>query len=581
MKQTRIRKGASFGIIAVMVSAMLLASMPTVSAKLYGDANGDGKIDMRDVTYVGLIILGKKPANELADANQDGRVNVGDITYIELVILGEAPFPGGDITVVCTREFKGLHPTGFSGSWGAPNVLVYEPLADFENDYREKVPVLAESWEMSSDGKQWTFHLRRGVKFHDGTDFDSDDVKFTFEWKLEHDRTWIQGLERIECPDEYTVKFFFDRPRFILSSDFATPQCGIMSSTTPLDEDGNVKKAIGTGPFKVADYSKQQVILERNNEYWGKKAKLEKITMRVIPDANTHIMALEAGEVDIIPCIEAFASVPMLEANPDLKVSGKLSVGTFILYMNTKREPFTDVRVRKAINYAIDKESITETILEGTCKPAKYMFSPVFEKFIDEDAVPYEYDPTKAEELLADAGWVDTDGDGYLDKKGKPFEVTLTFQTGSLDFPMVVEALQYQLGELGILVTLNPVEPALRSELQKSGDFDFLFTWQSYIPHDDPSLYYEGYYHSERGRYHFLEDPEIDALIDELESTGDTQKRLELHYALQREIMDRAPAVFLYHRGDYMAMKKCIKDFEVTIGSWMLYKQLTKAYSAC
>ena len=576
-----MKKGAVLGIIAVMVSLMLLASMPTASAKLYGDANGDDVIDEDDITYVEQIIAGEKPETELADANRDGVIDLLDVAYIEGIILGDNPFPGGDVTVVCTGEFRGLHPSGFSGSWGAPNVLVYESLADFENDYREKVPVLAESWEMSHDGKEWTFHLRRGVKFHDGTDFDSEDVEFTFEWKLEHDRKWIDGLERIDCPDEYTIKFFFDRPRFILSSDFATPQCGIMSSTTPLDEDGNVKKAIGTGPFKVADYTKQQAILERNNEYWGRKAKLEKITMRVIPDANTQIMALEAGEVDIIPCVEAFASVPMLEANPDLKVSGKLSVGTFILYMSTTGEPLDDIRVRKAINYAIDKESITDTILEGTCEPAKYMFSPVFEKFIDEDAVPYEYNSTKAEEFLADAGWSDTDDDGYLDKDGKPFEVTLTFQTGSLDFPMVVEVIQYQLRELGIRVTLNPVEPALRNEIQESGDFDLLFTWQTYIPHDDPSLYYGGYYHSESGRYHFLEDPEIDALIDEFEATGDTQKRLELHYALQREIMARVPAVFLYHRGDYMAMKKCIKDFEVTIGSWMLYKQLTKAYSAC
>lgn len=226
-----MNKGAAFGTIAVLVTAMLVASMPTASAQLYGDANEDGKIDMRDVTYVGLIILGKKPANELADANQDGRVNVGDITYIELMILAKGggtlkmgmPYAGeygGDPTLDC-----GYFPDEAATS----NVVCFThrtPLITFDGD-ANAIPWLAESYEVSDDYDTLTFHLRKGVKFADGTPFTASVVKFNLDRIITYGFAERYGslpvfkyYDLTEVIDEHTLKVHYTEGWLSLPHDF-------------------------------------------------------------------------------------------------------------------------------------------------------------------------------------------------------------------------------------------------------------------------------------------------------------------------------------------------------------------------
>ena len=485
------------------------------------------------------------------------------------------------ITVVSGSEFTtGIYPGGFGGCCdGSPSCLIYEGLLTFDLK-GIKGHGLAESWEMSPDGKVWTFHLRKGVKFHDGTDFDCEDVKFTCEWNAKHGlKAWWRGFNRVECPDKHTAKLVFDIPRFTLNSELALTENYIMSTTTPLNEEGIVTEAVGTGPFKLVSWSKsERAVLERNDDYWGGKPKLERVVVVVIPSPETQVMALEAGEVDVISCYRSVAAIPRLKSNPELEMKRKLGVGTGIIYMGTKKEPFSDVKVRKAINYAIDKEGIATHLLADFAVKADYMFSPAFGKFVNKDAKNYGYDPEKAKQLLKDARWEDQDGDGILEKDGETFSITITYPTNSVDFPMIAEYLQHQFKEVGIKATLNTVEYAYMRQLKQSGDFDLLLATQWFIPHDEPSNNYRGYFHSMKGRYHFLNDLEVDALIDKLDATGDPAERLRLHHELQKEILERAPVVYLYNYYQTMFMKNSVKNFETPVHSRHNWGSLKKVY---
>ena len=178
MKQRREKKNkvAVLGTIAVIVSVMLLASMPTASAKLYGDANGDGVIDEADMTYVEQIIAGVKPETELADANQDGKIDLLDVAYIESIILGNVPHPGKTLRIALGAEPDDLNPLTMYSHSQSDLPKFFNGLLKFDENL-DLAPDLAESWDVSAGGKEYTFHLRQDVNWHDGEEFTAEDVK--------------------------------------------------------------------------------------------------------------------------------------------------------------------------------------------------------------------------------------------------------------------------------------------------------------------------------------------------------------------------------------------------------------------
>jgi peptide/nickel transport system substrate-binding protein len=367
-----MKKAISVGIIGVIVSAMLLAAIPTASAKLYGDANEDDTINMLDVTYTGLIILGKKPDTVLADANQDGWTNVGDITYIALIILGRKPFPGGRLVVGTMWDPSTSSGAHYCGGVSPYGTNIYEPLVFEDNDMNIQ-PGLAKSWKRVND-YTWRFYLREGVKFHDGTTFDADAVKHIFDtWfddplfaRLMPGRLYILSKDQIEVVDDYTIGMTTFKPLGCLPGRLANP--GIVMVSPNIDALG---EPCGTGPFKFVQMIPMQTLeVVRNEEYWGDGPKLEKLTIKTIFDPSTKVMALEAGDVDLIYGVP-LSEVSSLESDPDIQVFEKMMPKTAILKVNANNAPLSDVRVRKAINYAINKEDIVDYIYEGIGEPAR------------------------------------------------------------------------------------------------------------------------------------------------------------------------------------------------------------------
>jgi peptide/nickel transport system substrate-binding protein len=466
-----------------------------------------------------------------------------------------------------------------SGGGSQLTPLIYEGLITLGIG-NELNPMLADSWKMSSDGKEWTFQLREGIQFHDGTNFDSKDVKFTAEWGLEHGlKVWWRGLNKIEIIDKHAVKFIFDIPRFTFDSELALTENFIMSSTTPLNEKGVVQEAIGTGPFKLYSWSIEQVKLLRNDGfYWNEKPKLEKIISVAIPDTETRAMALEAGKVDAIWTRGMFTAIPRLKTNPTLKMHRELSVSTGVIYIGTNREPFDDLQVRKAINHIINREEIVTYLLDGYAVEAKHMFSPAFGEFVNKDARNLEYNPEQAKQLLRDAGFEDQDNDNILERNGESFRITLTYDVTLEDHRLIAKYLQHEFQKFGIKISLNPVERALMREMKGTSEFDLLLSSQWFIPHNEPANHYRQYFHSTDGRFRFLNDSEIDTLINQLDATGNRAKRLELHHELQKEILERAPVIHLYNHYTIMFTKDTVNNFEASVHSRKIWYSLKNVY---
>jgi peptide/nickel transport system substrate-binding protein len=485
-----------------------------------------------------------------------------------------------EITVVSDLEFStGLQPGGFgSTSRGSPCPLIYEGLLTMGLD-GVKGPSLAESWEVTPDGKQWTFHLKKGVKFHDGSNFTSADVKFTADWNGKYgSKMWWQGYQRVDCPDDYTAIVVFNTPRFTFDSEAALTEDFIMSKNTPINEKGIATQAIGTGPFKLVSIKPaEEAVLERNNDYWGPKARLDRVVIKVISDPETQAAALESGQVDAIQCYMKVGVIPRLIANPQLNISSVHSINGGSFVMNSTRAPFDDIAVRKALNYAIDRDTIINKLLAGSVVKSEYMLSPAFGKFVNKDVKNYAYDVVQAKQLLAGAGWKDQNGDGVLEKDGKPLAMQITYDANTSDFPRIAEFLQGELAKIGVKVTLNPVEYALVEKLRTSGQYDTLLIYTPTVPHDEPSVHYREVY-SSTGSNHLLNNKEIDDLITQLDNTGDSQKRLSLHYQLQKLIMDQSVIAYLFDYNMIVCAKKSVQGIQAPVHSRWLWASLRTAY---
>jgi len=321
-------------------------------------------------------------------------------------------------------------------------IQIFENLVVFGRDSMDVEPQLAESWNVSDDGLTWTFKLRKGVKFHDGTAFNAQAVYDSFariidknhpfygygKWK--YPSLSLDQVGEIKIIDDYTVAVMTKKPYAPLLNNLALWLCPIVSPMAMAEYKDQIgRNPVGTGPFRFVKWIKDdQIILERNENYWGEKAKVDEIVLKVIPDPSARLMALQSSAVDIAD-LDA-SSVNLAKKNPNLAVRERPSVNVAYLALNVEKPTLKDVRVRRAINHAIDKETLIETIFHGLAVPAKNPFAPSIWGY--NDAIePYEYNPDKAKKLLAEADfdkdtelelWAMPVSRAYMPKPGKAAE---------------------------------------------------------------------------------------------------------------------------------------------------------------
>lgn len=439
---------------------------------------------------------------------------------------------------------------------------IYETLVRVDTDLNIQ-PGLATSWDTPDDGKTWFFHLRNGVAFHDGTPLNADAVVYSYS-----ENTYVRGsagalqtIASVEAVDDLTVKFVMKRPQPLPL--YLTHVAWPVVSPTSVDSDGNFIKPIGTGPYVFERHTRaQEVVLTKNTNYWGQAPTLDMVIFKVIPEASTRVMALETGEVDMIIKVPE-SDVPRLERTPGITVSRKVSTFTDFLQFNTKKSPFDDVRVRRAVAYAIDTEEMSETILEGIGIAARGRpYSPVM-LYSNPDLALYQQDTAKSRQLLEEAGWTLSGTDTIRKKDGQELKVSILVGRGVWAARQIqmAEATQAYLADVGIGVEVKALEEGALNQLEDAGDFGMIlrsgyFVWGPYPRHF--------WLHSSQYPKSHYQNEEYDRVATAADTTGDEARQKELYYKLQDMVIEDLPAFYLIHEEKIVATNDNVRGYTIT-----------------
>lgn len=442
---------------------------------------------------------------------------------------GTAAFAArADLVLGMVLEPPHLDPT--AGAAAAIDEIVYANV--FEGLTRigstgEVAPALAESWTISDDGKEYTFKLRTGVKFHDGSDFNAEDVKYSLERAIAPDTVNAQKalfaqIDKVEVVDPATVKVTLKQPQGAFLYNLGWGDAVIVGEESAA---GNKEKPIGTGPFRFENWARgSSVTLTKSPDYWGEAVALEKAEFRFIPDAAAAVPALLSGDVQAFPNAPVGDALDQIKADSRLKVVIGSTEGETILSMNNKKAPFDNKLVRQAVSYALNRDDIIAGASNGLGVPIGSHFAPHNPAYTDLVST-YPNDLEKAKALLAEAG-------------ASNLNVTLKMppppyarQGG--------EIIAAELSQIGINVELVPVEWAQwLDQVFKNKDFDL--TIISHVEPNDIDIY------SRPDYYIGYANPEFNKLIEELNVTADQAKRNELYGQAQKVLAEDAPVGFLF-----------------------------------
>ncbi|MGL4740444.1 MAG: ABC transporter substrate-binding protein [Sarcina sp.] len=480
-----------------------------------------------------------------------------------------------EIVVGDNKDLGGYDPAKEMSDFVRP--LVYDTLVALDQDFK-KVPSLAQSWTMSEDGKEWTFKLREGVKFHDGEAWNAEAAKFNFETRIKAGSSALyKKIDSIKVEDDYTLKLIMKAPSFTLASELTAPFTSFVSPKG-FDGEGNVTKAIGTGAFKVDSWEKDNnFILIKNSEYYGEKANLEKVTFKVIPDSNTRAMALEAGEIDVMSGREALTAVEKLKNNPDININKKMGQTSELIFINREKGELSNENIRKAIVHSINFEEMVPSILGDMAEVPQNFFSPAFGDFVDQNLKLPKFDINKAKDLLEKEGYKDTDGNGIVDKNGKDLKFSMSLDAKNEEDKNLSTVIQSDLAKAGIGLEIKTVDKAALTEDLSNKNYELIMVGQWHVPHDDPSTHYvDGYWHS-KSKYNIFSSDELDKKIDRLANSLDNNERINLHKEIQKEILDTATVIPVFHRNNLLLSNKKVDNLSVSVGTWQIFKGLEEA----
>ena len=426
-----------------------------------------------------------------------------------------------DITIAMQLEPPHLDPT--SAAAQAIDSVVYtnifEGLTRFKGD-GSVVPGLAESWEISDDGKEYTFRLHDGVTFHDGSVMDAEDVKFSLDRALGEDsanaqKALFSGIESVEIVDPLTVKVTLSEPNGNFLFNMAWGDAVIVSP----DSIDNIKtNPVGTGAFTFGEWVQgDSITLNRNPDYWGDQPALESATFKFISDPTAAFAAMMAEDIDAFDNFPAPENLPQFEADPRFQVLVGSTEGETILSTNNKQPPFDDIRVREAVAHAIDRQAIIDGAMFGYGTPIGTHFAPHNPAYVDLTGNS-AYDPEKAKALLAEAGFADG------------FETTLHLPPPSYA-RRGGEIVAAQLADVGINAEIVNVEWAQWLESVFKGK-DFGLTIVSHTEPMDIGIY-------ARPDYYFQYDSlDFQTVMDTLNSTTNPEERAKLLGEAQRLIAE-------------------------------------------
>ena len=462
-------------------------------------------------------------------------------------------------------------------------VNVYEGLTRYKSGTLEVEPALATDWQVSEDGTEYTFTLREGVKFHDGSPFNAEAVKFNFDRMLNEDHPYyntgpfplsffFSAVEETTAVDERTVKFKLNAPYAPFLSNLAYPT-GLMVSPEAVKAKGTDfgRNPSGTGPFKFAEWrSNEAVVIERNPDYWGEPAKTQAIVFRPITDANTRVAEMLAGGIDLM--VEVPPTSLSQFQGADFSVAEQAGPHVWFLILNAKEGPMADKRVRQAANYAINKEAIVNDVLEGTADVAAGPTPPAFAWAYNSDLDPYPYDPDKARALLKEAGAEGAELTFYVTEGG----------SGMLDPVAMGTAIQADLAAVGLKVKietyewntfLGEVNPGLEGKADMAE-----MAWMTNDPDTLPYLALRTDAWPDKGGFNsgYYSNPEVDKLLEAARSATDQQERARLYKEMQAIVQEDAPWVFVANWKQNAVTNDRVENFDLEPSFLLQLKDVVK-----
>lgn len=430
--------------------------------------------------------------------------------------------------------------------------LVYESLLKY--DGKKAVPNLAESYEATPDGKEYTFKLREDVKFSDGLPLNAEAVKQNMDGiLLNADRfSWmgaIGKLDKVEVVDDYTIKFVYKEPYYAATLDMCSQFPIRMISPNSIPDDGNtagiLKSSIGTGPYVLTEAVKdQQYVFTVNENYWGDKPAYKKVIVKVIPDHDSRVMALQSGDVDLIYGAKQLSYEAYAQFTDNKKIGTACSESeseTRSILMNTANEVLKDMDVRKAILCGVNKKDIIGTVLLDIENKADTILNPSL-TYCDVEVEPYEYNKEEACKILDEAGWTLPEGKTIREKDGNKLSLNLMYVTGRGAEESIAQVFASQMKEIGIDVKLDGVELMVWGSRGFEGDFDLSFNATYAAPYD-PHTYIGGMmsYSLDNPAQQGLEDKkDLDEKILKLFSINDEKEIKNCYDSILKQLHESA-----------------------------------------
>ena len=477
---------------------------------------------------------------------------LGLLAMLAAAGLGFAQKSGGTLVAAWAQDPVSLDPQVTSAR---SSLQVLENVLDklVALDPQGKViPSLATSWDVSSDGLTWTFHLRHDVKFSNGRPMTAKDVVYTYTRMLDPatgsgQKYLLGSTQKVTAVDDYTVQFHLKTPNVALPAHLAAQaSTGIIAKESV--DNGTIKtQPIGTGPFMIADYQPgTEVVLKKNPYYWKKGLPyLDEVDIKIITDESVRQTGLIAGDVDWAISVPP-QSLDQLKNDKNVVVD-KTSAGAYwYIGVNLKHKPLDDVRVRHAIAYAINRQDITTAMTFGTGVPTQ---DPIPSSSAwAYNYAPYSYDPAKAKQLLADAGY----------PNGFRMQIMPTTQ-----YPESVrgaQVIQQELGAIGIRVTIKNLEWAQWLQEEGKGNYDtYVCSWNGLV--DPYDFFYAQHRTGQVFNFTGYSNPKVDKLLDEGNVTQGFDKRKAIYQQVNKMIVDDAPYIYLYNPANIQAYRTYVKGY--------------------
>ncbi|MBB6020740.1 nickel transport system substrate-binding protein [Paenibacillus sp. JGP012] len=467
-----------------------------------------------------------------------------------------------EIIYASAKDINDMNPHLYPGSMPAQG-MVYESLVENTKDGIK--PLLAESWDISEDGKTYTFHLRKNVKFHDGEPFNAEAVKQNIEAVQANaeKHSWIKlstKIKDVKVVDEYTLQLMLSETYYPTLVELSMTRPYVFIS--PKDfKNGGTKDGVsgfhGTGPYKLTGHKvEENATFEANAEYWGGAPAIQKITAKVLPAGETTYLALQKGEINVVFTDDRGADSIDVAAMDQLAASGEYQVvrsdamNTAMIVANSSKldSPVHDKAVREALWTGIDRETISKDIFNGTQTVADTLFSSNV-NYADVGLKIRAYDPEAAKQLLEQAGWKLAEGKTVREKNGQPLAMKLYYDSNSSSQKTQAELIQYEMKEIGMQLDLVGEESSSIANRRSTGEYDLLFnqTWGlAYDPQSTIAAFTSdsSYKHTTSG---IAEADELYRKIDEVMSSTDEQSRKALYADILKIVHDEAVFIPLTH----------------------------------